>query len=441
MPTIGAPLHPQALFIGFDKDDPAFIDMSKLVASAAIVTSPDYLERDFRLVEWDLVVASGSTSILRFLPGHLHVLAMNGSPSGRLRLQEMGRVAEFAPDGRQPSSTIHVDEGLSGELKALVVTEFIPWLQRQPALPYITEIATWTAGPRTTADTRTLVGDVWVRDADDHPIAGAFPRFSESDGAGECWILPFLPDDPSRWLRAAISRWRDITPDRFSSLPAWTEDERWLTPLEMKLRGDLAALEAHRLEVMLELDKQQEAARSTLSQAAEGVGTDRRRLLSTQGDELVTAVAQSLSLLGFEVSDSDSQVAPGQGRTEDLQLRDPDAPEWTNITEVKGYAGGGKTRDLLELARYADIYRLRHGDQPASRWYVVNQFMKQDPGSRPVLMAGADEDLEVFAESGGLAIDTRDLFDLVKRAELGQLNAAEARRELRAASGRFTPNP
>ena len=122
---------------------------------------------------------------------------------------------------------------------------------------------------------------------------------------------------------------------------------------------------------------------------------------------------------------------------EDLRLSDPDEPAWTNITEVKGLTGGAKLSDLQRFGRYAGLFLRRTGEFPKSRWYLVNQFLGADPDTRPPPLVGAEDDVQVFAEDGGLVIDTRELFQLVRAVEQGRIDQAAARRLLRSSTGVF----
>lgn len=122
---------------------------------------------------------------------------------------------------------------------------------------------------------------------------------------------------------------------------------------------------------------------------------------------------------------------------EDLRVSDPCHPEWSNITEVKGYSGGGRTSDLQAISRFAGVFQSRNGRPPGSRWYVVNQFREHDPEVRQELLSGADEDVAEFAKDGGLAIDTRQLFRMVSDIIDEKLTADDARRLLRESVGRL----
>jgi hypothetical protein len=87
------------------------------------------------------------------------------------------------------------------------------------------------------------------------------------------------------------------------------------------------------------------------------------------------------------------------------------------------------------MARFAALQVVRTGVLPTTRWYVVNQFLNTDPDTRRRPLAGSEDDLAVFAEDGGLVIDTRDLFLLARRVDDGEMSTSAARLLLRRAAG------
>jgi hypothetical protein len=93
--------------------------------------------------------------------------------------------------------------------------------------------------------------------------------------------------------------------------------------------------------------------------------------------------------------------------------------------------------DLISLTgRFSAVFTQRTGAVPVSRSYVVSRFMEKDPSTRPQILAGADEDVEAFADERGLVIDTRDLFELLRRVDDASLTTAAAR-VLRGSTGRL----
>jgi hypothetical protein len=198
----------------------------------------------------------------------------------------------------------------------------------------------------------------------------------------------------------------------------------------------LQALAEERERIVRELDEREGSLRADLVSAKRAAELGARRLLNAQGDQLVEAVAEALRSLGFSVVDVDATL-DGARRVEDLRVSEPADPGWTNITEVKGYSGGARSSDLQRLSNYAELYRTRTERLPDTRWYVVNHALTDPPAGRTEVLAGADDHVDLFAEVGGLVIDTRILFSLVRDVELGLREAETVRQHMRQGTGRL----
>jgi hypothetical protein len=253
-------------------------------------------------------------------------------------------------------------------------------------------------------------------------------------GAKNCLYLPEVVTNLAPWLLQAFKLWSVELPDIFPFEPEWTKNPQWMT------QDELVGLQRV-VDAQTEADWMIAQARASVS-AAESVLSDLRRkadmstrLLLTGGDDpLVDAVADALSELGFQVDNVDKALAPGQARKEDLRVKDG---EWIALCEVKGYTKGAKLGDISKLQNYATLFAVETGSPPSGIWYAVNAYRDSDPTGRPALLPGADEYIEVFAEVGGLAIDTRDLFLLLKAIETGALDRQSARAGLKASVGRY----
>ena len=432
--VLGVPPRPQALFVGFADLEPAYQAMAALVATARPLAEPTM--SGLRVVEWDIVVSKGVD--VAGVPGHMHVLALGCRSVGLAKADLIDYSVRYG--GTQPSEVLQVADDLPDALRRLVVGELVPWLQAQTARPYLmisnSRGAWWGLAPPTGSppapgpSASSLVP--FVQDADGNIIAGAFER---SEG-GWCWALPYVPDHPELWLNAALDDWHERTPDRVPVLPGWRSRPAWTTHQEVSALADLTALREERDRVLAGLAERERALLSAQRAAIAAADAGPRRLLAAQGSELVDAVIDALLVLGYEVENvDDTDAAKGTHKVEDLRVSDPDASEWTNITEVRGYTGGAKAGDLQRLGRFAALYLQRTGAFPASRWYVVNQFLNTDPDPRRPPLAGGEDDLAVFAEDGGLVIDTRDLFHLAQRVESGTTSPAAARALLHHSTG------
>jgi hypothetical protein len=448
MPTVvGTPSHPQVLFVGFEDDDESYLAMRELVPNSLAVTDRNGLGA-VRLEDWDVAVCRAAAPVLQVLPGWLHVFSYGeGVNTGAGVLAVDGGAAVYDYTGRQPGTamTLTLDEpGVSASLKRLISRELVPWLSAQDVRRYLRRDTGFGSAAARVAATRraepTPGGAVLVADADGNPIAGQFTRTRESGArlSGVCLAVPFVPESPALWLSAAMEGWAELTPERFADLPQWRALPRWQTPEERRVVVALEALERERADAVAAWDQRERELEAELVVARAAAEAGRRRLVTESGEPLVAAVIEALELLGFGVVDADAELAPGQAKHEDLRVSDLGDPDWTNITEVKGHRGGGRANELYEMARHAATYLQRFDAEPVSRWYVCNQMRGDDPEGRPDLLPGADLMVESFAADGGLVLDTRDLFQLVRRVEEGELAAELAREMLRAQTGRFT---
>jgi hypothetical protein len=82
-------------------------------------------------------------------------------------------------------------------------------------------------------------------------------------------------------------------------------------------------------------------------------------------------------------------------------------------------------------------YRRENDRDPDALWYVVNHFLKDDPSDRPLPFAEDSGDLAEFAATGGLVLDTRDLFRLAQAIRSGSISEAVAQSLLIGTTGLF----
>lgn len=245
-----------------------------------------------------------------------------------------------------------------------------------------------------------------------------------------------------------MEMWHQDDRLRFPGPPDWARQKAWMTREELQLQEVVEQAQAQLEQQKSELEMKIAAAEAELAEAQLRHDNDERVLLTGQGENLVSAVHSLLSRLGFEVEDVDEKraaedaatgVTPPRPKMEDLRVSDPDSP-WTALVEVKGYGGGGKTRDFQKITRFVDIYTNQNGGAlPDATWYVVNQFLDTPPDSRPQLLPSESEDVDVFVEdANGVVVDTRELFVLDRLVALGELTAEQARRRLMDAQRRFS---
>lgn len=266
--------------------------------------------------------------------------------------------------------------------------------------------------------------------ADKHVLAGSYKR---RHGA-QVWLLPEDVPDVVPWVRAAVGEWHHLDATRFPGLPDWSHEPHWQTHRERRYATGLASLDAERRNINDYFDRRASQLRSELDSARSDADLYERALLTADSDELVEAVIRALRELGFIVDNADDHAQPGDN-LEDLQIADPDQPNWLVIAEVKGYTKGASTAAFQQLARFSKRYLQRTGTSPDAEWYIANQFRKQDPSSRQQMLHGKGEDVQVFAADGGLIIDTAVLFRTIEQVRADALTAAEARAHFRTSSG------
>jgi hypothetical protein len=265
-------------------------------------------------------------------------------------------------------------------------------------------------------------------------LAGKFTRAGSE--RAECWFLPdYMEEFASEWVQVALAEWYKLDSATFPSA-AWVDLRRWRTPAENQLTGQLEQLRASRSEFLARSEAEEQAVLAKLGDAKQAAESHERILLTGARKELVAAVASCLSDLGFKVKDMD-EVYPAGDLREDLQVRNPDVAGWVALAEVRGYRGGGQIRDLQRLDRFRRRYMRDHGEDVDRAWYVVNQFKEDDPESRPPVLASNEPELMEFADDGGLALDTADLFQLWMAVREGRLDRSDARRQLMEITGRF----
>lgn len=431
MEPVDAPTHPQMFISGFEIEECE--SMARLVQHSAVVDelTEQSLRTSHRLEEWDVAVTRTGPV---YLPSHMLVLSFGGPVAGIMVGAESRRTTTLSYEGSAVSRQLHVARDLPDKLRRLVsrLSEELRGLETRPYLMFQQSSGSYIH--RTGATARDFPqATPWICDADQQIIAGSFGR----PGKSTAWLLPIHADHPELWLDAALEAWHDLSPARVPQQPGWRQRAQWLTAAEREAASTKRSIQETMDAAVTDFRRRVAEADSAIVAATATADAGTRRLLTAQGNELVEAVIDVIRSLGFDVVDVDAHLAAGSLKTEDLRITDPHDPSWTNICEVKGYTGGGKSSDLVRFERYARHYRAEYGDDPITRWYVVNQFLNNDPDSRAPLLSGADADVEVFAELGGLAIDTRDLFALARQVEGGELVPAEARRRLRTSNGRF----
>lgn len=408
--------RPWVLVYGVPEESELGAAIGRLFPTVSFV---DY-ETPVRFAEFDALVAVGNTPV--GVAGRTHVIQFGGTPVARsrdwyVRLRDGAHARLFST------------EGVSEDVVALADATLIPapgWvysvLRIDPLVPQ--------PGPKPELEE-------FAREQGGHPLAGRMRRGAD-EKAGELWWLPEGTERRDEWVACALRRWQGESPEHFPRAEAWRESDEWTTAPERAARDALDGhgrfAEARVAELLAERDR----LAAVLADAQLEADAGERVLLTGQGDALVRSVKAALEELGFRVQDSDELPEHASAKQEDLRITDSD---WTCLAEVKGYAKrAAKAGDLLQLGKAVEAYILRESRLPDARWYIVNQLLASPPDERPRPLQGSP-DLDAFEATGGLVVDTRDLFRIREAVRRGDLEAEVVRSLLRDARGVFAYPP
>lgn len=236
-------------------------------------------------------------------------------------------------------------------------------------------------------------------------------------------------------MAVALESWRERSPEQFPTGPSWQSRPDWRTNVESRLADAAAGLESEWLMATRAFESKRAELQERQDEARQQADEHERALLTAQGDQLVGQVAVTLGELGFVVTDVDATVTSAGDRREDLRLEDSGRPGWIALVEVRGYLRGARLNDLLRLGRFVTRFVADEQRMPDAVWYVVNHSMTSDPDARPAPLASNPGEVKTFAEDGGLVLDTRVLFKLLKAVRTGDVTAEDARQLLREATG------
>ncbi|WP_136245822.1 hypothetical protein [Mycobacterium intracellulare] len=436
--------RPRAITANCDKDTRLWRAIDSLTGSHSpvVIDKQPVHERDVIIV-WQKALDRLAQTTLVGGPTqkHLRVLQFGGPPVSVWKAPNAyGAPGPFLSESF--GDELHVPATCPPELRSLVSDTLLPLFEGKGSHRNILQHYWSVTTPSPTAFTPLLTT------SDEKALAAIYKH----PNIAEVWWLPVDEGDAetfdfAAWIRAALDAWHRDDPERFPGPPDWARSKEWMTSEELELQ---VAVEEAQLELeqqQVELAKKIAFAESALADAQVRHDNKERILLTGDSDELVEAVQSMLEGLGFDVEDVDEKRAAedrerggmARPKLEDLQVTDPET-SWRALAEVKGYVGGGRTSDFLKIGRFVGIYQGQNGGSlPDATWYVVNQFLKRSPRTRPQLMEAEAEDVDVFAENlNGVLIDTRDLFVLGRRVATGELKKEKARRMLMRARRRLS---
>ena len=419
--VVGESPRPRLLILDFGQHGEELEEILRPLFPSIRLSSSSRLNQ-IRQQELDVVICY--ESIPRLFE-HIFCLVIDPNNAGLCFRRTGGHSYEIQSNQYTVSTEFIIPSQLPPDIKNLVVENLIPIVRSQDRNRYWK--VTFDNGVSVPAEQDRL--KPFLTDADGQVLAG---RFERPSGHAETWVLPAEVSLPG-WIAAAVRHWQTLAPDRFPEHVSWPSRTHWMT-LEERQTQEARVNETTGFE---ELQRTHKVRMVTLDGAAENfrraADEGPRRLLTEQGDELVDAVTVALEEIGFEVRQMDREIQNRAAKLEDLQVTVPNV-EWEALAEVRGYGSGAKTNDLIRLERFVTHFVLRMGRRPGAVWYIVNQFIRTDPDTRQRPLSGASEDIQTFAEGGGLVIDTKDLFLLWNAVSSNTLSASDAISMLRESS-------
>ncbi|MGX5653620.1 hypothetical protein ACWKWC_02465 [Geodermatophilus nigrescens] len=432
MELIGRKERPRLLVIGEGEGTELGEHLSRLAPTVRFLAQASELA-DVRQLDWDAVVLWQQDAELE---DHLFVLQFGGDYTAPYKITNATVALHLG--GPTVSTEFFIpEEDLPDAIATLVRRDLVPTVQARQhndTLRLRVFSRMLTSEPQ---DRIRILSTMqpFLMDADQRPIAGAYRR--TRDGHSQWWRLPSYTPNAERWASAAFASWRDKNPEVFPAEAGWSQNEAWQTDAELRVAAEIARLSADRERLIARLDEQVAAAAQALTEARAQADAGERLLLTAQKDDLVAEVKATLEEFGFSVIDVDKAISQPGDRREDLRVVDPDAHDWIALSEVRGYGKGAQLNDLLRIGRFVARFLKEQQREPDATWYIVNHFVGSDPGSRPRPLQSNPDEVETFAEGGGLVVDTADLFRLRMSVRRGEQSPDNARRMLREARGRF----
>lgn len=254
------------------------------------------------------------------------------------------------------------------------------------------------------------------------------------------WSVPSQATDRLRWIEFFLNVMKRTHPECFPPEQVGLTND-WRTSGELDAHRAVMDHKAVTAQIIQEREQELAALEEQMEAATEAADSGDRILLTTQGDVLVKQVTEVLTGFGFVVEDRDQVSAANKAsKKEDLRITHPTvgADDWVAVVEVKGYRRGAKANDLRQLATAVGVFSVQEQRMPSAQWYVVNHHRTEPAQLRPEPLVSNGDEVEGFATDGGLVVDTRWLFQLKKRVDMGAMTATEAAEALVFQTGVFT---
>lgn len=371
--------------------------------------------------DFDLYVSFHENAAVPDFRGHRLVF-------GATRLRSGGREWWRARDSAA-SRLVRPSEGIPAPLQRLVDEHLLPKFSTPPRLYWVDQLL-WPGSDdgRPTPIPLAVIGQ--------EQEMFAFLQIDEPNR--HTLVLPPFNDVFRPWFDAFLDMLREADPDNFPPEPDWINDPTWAPTAVLTALQRIEQRTAERDQMLADANAALSELTDELTAAQDTATNGIRKLLTTQGPELETAVASALGTLGFTVEEQDETHVDTRGRRlEDLKVTLPDTDGWESLVEVKGYTNGAKVNDFAQVTGSpCAAFASTEGRRPTTVWHIVNVWKDQNPATRPDPTYN-DVDLVRLLEADGALIDTRDLYRALNDVDAGRATAKDVRQSLTAAQGHW----
>ncbi|WP_315770703.1 hypothetical protein [Rhodococcoides kroppenstedtii] len=381
------------------------------------------IDDPIRWADWDVLVTNEDTP-LPYGRSPLRVIQFGGHPTGCF-----ATAPTTFSDGspyltERVGQSLHIPSDLDPDLTELAVKHLVPCLDVSAEAR---ETITFPSS------TEPIMSQSLISNPDGYAVTAIYEPHKEVQ---QVWWFPTAMEPAvEQILHVAFSLWHKTDPERFPSTPGWTSNQKWMTAEQQVQFNSISSRIKAAREQIKEADEEIRTAELDLERIRRTAEVGQQRLLTSDGSDLVRAVAAALEAVGLKVTDLDSAIPQGTPKIGDLEILDPTSG-LTIMAEVKGKTKGAALGDLLSIKNHQKTYEKTR--KPLDRvWYVVNANRRTDPDSRRPPLQEAAIEIAVFGDGDGLVVDTRDLFQLSKRVTMQELTAEHARRMLLDQRGRF----
>ena len=304
--------------------------------------------------------------------------------------------------------------------RELAVSSTCPQLYRQLATDLSRELSLSVETPDVVRSTRRELFPL-IETTSGHHVALRLvlpPRSKTGASKPSRPIALFLPEvsNLAAWFSAFLTELHESDPTRVPQAPPrLSNPSDWYTPEEKGLVDQISEIESN----LERLTNERDGLLAELTAQGEKAEGGIRRAIWADGVELVSAVKDVFSDLGFKVKDMDAELKENEPKREDLRLTLRDVPGWEAIVEVKGYSSGTKTNDARQIRQHRERYITGENRLPNLTIWLSNEYRTIDPSSRPV----PDQNVKDAAELvGAVHVLSSDLYQQWALVATGRLD-------------------